>query len=59
MTQPVPDSPTFELTSSGVQVRARMRGDQFVVLAGSTARAGAVLSFESHSGAPYGSRRAN
>lgn len=54
MTNPA-DSLTFELSSVGVQARAQLRDGQFVVLAGSTARAEVVGSYAQY--APPGYRQ--
>lgn len=59
MTQSIPDFPVFELNSSGVQARAQLRGGQFVVLAGSTARAEVVDSYEKYVPSGYQQKRAD
>ncbi|PTA66924.1 DUF4357 domain-containing protein [Deinococcus arcticus] len=48
--------PTFKLNTSGVQAQAQVRAGQFVVLAGSTARAEEVPSLANHT---YAQLRAN
>lgn len=52
------EAPTFELSSSGAQARAQLRDGQFVVLAGSTARAEVVDSYEKYVPSGYKQLRA-
>ena len=52
MTSSSPVSPEFRLTSSGVQARAELSGNQLIVKAGSTARQASAPSFGAHSYAP-------
>jgi hypothetical protein len=45
MTEPASAAPQFVLSAHGINARAELRGDAFVVLAGSSARLGEVPHF--------------
>ncbi|WP_052195354.1 AAA family ATPase [Deinococcus radiopugnans] len=59
MTHEPPDStgPTFELSTKGVTARAQQRGSEFVVLAGSGARAQVANSYEQYVSSGYRAHR--
>ncbi|CAM4063293.1 AAA family ATPase [Deinococcus marmoris] len=59
MTHEPPDStgPTFELSTKGVTARAQQRGSEFVVLAGSAARAQVANSYEQYVSPGYRAHR--